>query len=113
MRGWEWRYLVGRCRSDESALLGHHYAWIADVAVSPDGKWIGSISEEGVVKLWDFSTRTETQSWRAHTKPAKDSRSGVQHAIAFSADSQVLATGGADRAVHLWDVLSPDKRRTL
>ena len=67
MHGWEWRYLAGRSRGDELTTLYHHEAPLPGLAASPNGKWLAAIGEDGEVKLWDFDSRKEINSWSAHT----------------------------------------------
>src|SRR5262249_21386327 len=50
----------------------------------------------GEVKLWDLATWSELNSWKAHAN--------FLIALAFSPDGSVLATGGSDRRVLLWNV---------
>lgn len=74
---------------------------IANVyAFSPDGKtlasaWNGMRGNEHIVWLWNLRTGTERVVLKRHTQEVT--------ALAFSADSTVLATGSADLTIRLWD----------
>ncbi|MBI2948137.1 MAG: protein kinase, partial [Verrucomicrobia bacterium] len=102
LRGWEWRYLMDQCRSDELATLRGHGAWVEGVAFSPDDKVLTSISGDGVVKLWDWRLRKESLSWRAHAPVLKHRPTSAAHAVMFLPHTSILATTGADAFVHLW-----------
>jgi WD40 repeat protein/serine/threonine protein kinase len=52
LRGWEWDYLLSCCRQESVELRGHQTE-IQEVGWSRDGKWIASLSVDGVLKLWD------------------------------------------------------------
>jgi WD40 repeat protein/tRNA A-37 threonylcarbamoyl transferase component Bud32 len=102
MRDWEWRYLMGQCHSDELTMLVRHDSPVWDLAVSPDNRWVATISEDGVVKTWDVVNRRET-SWQAHAKSTdREFPAAPKCSIAFSPDSRLLATGGPDGVIHLW-----------
>lgn len=105
-RGWEWRHLVDRCRSQATCVLRGHAAFIAAIEFSPDDRLLASISEDGVVKLWDWAGRREAASWLAHPPGARpDLRPWTPgHSLAFSPDGRRLATGGPDGRVRFWDV---------
>lgn len=45
-----------------------------DVAISPDGRWIASAGNEGVVKIWELDTRKVIKEIPQHA-------SGLKHAI--------------------------------
>jgi WD40 repeat protein/serine/threonine protein kinase len=104
LRGWEWRYLMGQCRSDELATLGTHDKWVEGVAFSPDDKVLVSISGDGVAKLWDWKLRKEILSWQAHRPVLKHERMMPAHAVMFLPGTSILATTGADELVHLWNL---------
>lgn len=105
MRGWEWRYLKQRCRSDEMFTLGRHDSWVAGLAVSPDRHWLATISEDGVAKLWNVEIRQQT-SWAAHANLAKHRSEIPRHALTFTPDGARLVTAGYDGAIRFWKVLS-------
>jgi WD40 repeat protein len=52
--------------------------------------------EDLTVKLWDLGSGNCVKTMTGHT--------GLIHSIAFSAESSVLVTGGADWTVRCWDV---------
>jgi transcription initiation factor TFIID subunit 5 len=52
--------------------------------------------EDLAVKLWDLGSGNCIKTMTGHT--------GLVHSLAFSAESSVLVTGGADWTVRCWDV---------
>ena len=50
----------------ERKLTGHK-GWVRSVAVSPDGKWAASGSEDKTVKIWDLETGECRATLGGHT----------------------------------------------
>jgi WD40 repeat protein len=76
----------------------------SSLCFSPDGRMLASIGS-GTIILWD------TVSWTS-----SDSLEGGPNGpncIAFSPDGALLAAGGEDGSVRLWDVKGKQIRRTL
>jgi hypothetical protein len=72
-RGWEWRYLWKRSRSDELATLGSHGHAISSLMFSPAGDWLASGGFDGKVKLWSWKDRVlagEHRHWQTTGHPA-------------------------------------------
>jgi len=101
--------------SASGAALGEplrgHEAIVISVAFSPDGKTLATGAIDGVVRLWD------TVTWRPLGEPLRGSEVGVIRAgelyffsLAFSPDGEMLASGGWDKAIRLWDSVPMRKR---
>jgi WD40 repeat protein/serine/threonine protein kinase len=88
--------------------------WVADVAYSPDGRWLASAGvvirqlggfdrsgwrHAGVAILWDAATG------RAIRKFENPTTGG--HGVAFSPDSRWLVSGWGDGIVRMWDTEDP------
>ncbi len=90
-------YLVDSLTSRETRLRGHDDQILA-ARFSGDGKILASIDWSGGIRIWDVATQTEKRSLRAPK--------GGLHAMSLSADGKLLAVGGDDALVHLWDLTS-------
>jgi RNA polymerase sigma factor (sigma-70 family) len=97
-----------RTGAEVRVLDGHQPTNIQDhidtVAFSADGKWLfsGGISQTKVI-LWEVATGKQ---WRDLPLPR------VQEA-AFAPNGKVLAAGGWDEKIHLWNVAANREMRVL
>jgi WD40 repeat protein len=87
----------------ETKTLAHTNA--RSVAFSPDGFWIASGSENGLVKVWDVASAREMFTFMGHTNTA--------YSLAFSPDRQRLASASWDGTVKVWDLVSEQEPLTL
>ena len=80
------------------AVLTGHEDSLSTVIFSPDGRWLATADESGLIGLWDAATYRNVAWLRGHTQHVFD--------LAFSPDSRLLASGGTGAVVRLWDVPS-------
>jgi WD40 repeat protein len=108
----EWDAGTGR----ERRTLGVLAAAVRCLAVSADGRTLAAgtgvlfrAPEDkpvtGEVKLWDLATGQEKAGPPGHADSV--------HSLAFTPDSQLLVSGGADGTVRLWDVAGGRERDVL
>jgi WD40 repeat protein/tRNA A-37 threonylcarbamoyl transferase component Bud32 len=77
-----------------SVLRGHSVK-VHSVAFRPDGGRIVTASADGTVRQWDPRTGKEVE-------PPYDRHTSEVLAAAYSADGELIASGGTDLAVRLW-----------
>jgi len=78
-------------------LVGHNEE-IECLAISKDGKLLGSGSDDQTAKVWDLASGKDVQTLKGHT--------GAINSLAFTADGKKVATASADGTVKLWDAQS-------
>jgi WD40 repeat protein/serine/threonine protein kinase len=98
-------------------LRGHPRGLLA-MAFSADAQQLASVSVEGTVKVWDLARGRELHSGKVPFKPAEPNKAEAKLVVAFSPDRRrsppqdppegtipwLLASGGADNRLRLWDL---------
>jgi WD40 repeat protein len=67
----------------------------ADLAFSPDSRWLALDGSGGTVRLYDLQSGTLVHTMRGHTHEV--------NAIVFSRDGRRLASASLDKLIKLWD----------
>ncbi len=103
LRGWEWRYLWQRSRSDELFELSSSAIRPARVAFAPDGRWLAVRDEKSGLALWDIGARQRICAFKMQ---------GYLNPFAFSQQRNLLgyATAGGGWPV---SVVSLDTRQEV
>ncbi len=95
--GWDKTVRLWRERQPQTVILFED--WVRDLAASADGRTLAAACKDGSVRLIDFASGAVLRTFAAHA--------GGADCVAFSPDGALLASGGRDRAIKLWDVLNP------
>lgn len=109
-----WDVTTGYCLK----TLRGHADWVRDVAPSADGRFLLSVGDDQMGRLWDISTANpETKlTFVGHehvvlccalAPPAAYSTlaplAGLKKAPPASSTAEFMATGGRDKTIRLWD----------
>ncbi|OMJ80849.1 hypothetical protein SteCoe_18799 [Stentor coeruleus] len=86
-----------------------HLKKILWVSVCDDNKFVASIDEDGVAKVWDLEKKSLIQTFKAHDDVFEW---GIQQ-IHFSRCSKYIITFSEDKKIILWDWLAGNKITTL
>jgi WD40 repeat protein len=73
---------------------------VSAIEFSPDGRYMASLTDGGIVTIWDAQTRERLQELPFDVWPASEDTAA---AFAFSGDSRTLAVLGYE-AIKLWDL---------
>ncbi|MGB3766014.1 MAG: NB-ARC domain-containing protein [Phormidesmis sp.] len=78
---------------------------VRTLAFSPNGRWLASGGEDGVIRLWSTS---DIEAARANMQPmlVLTGHTDVVNAMQFGPDSRRLVSGGKDRRAIVWSIES-------
>ncbi|MFC1716582.1 TIR domain-containing protein [Candidatus Poribacteria bacterium] len=88
----------------ERKLTGHE-GWVNSVAVSPDGKWVASGSDDKTVMIWDLETSECRATLEGHT--------GRAQSVAITPDGKRILSGSSDKTLGVWDAVTHNQLLTL
>ena len=103
--------IMDAATSRDVATLAGQEGPVTALAFSPDGRMLAAAvhvpSKPDVIRLWDVAAGKTLSDLTGHSGPVI--------CLAFSPDpsATILATGGADKTVKLWDTARSRERRTL
>jgi len=104
LRSWEW-YRLNHISDKAMMTINGHTDAVEGVAVSADGKYIASGSNDKTIKIWDASTGVELMTLRGHN--------GAIGTVSFSPDGKRVVSGSMDKTVKIWDWARGTELRTL
>ncbi len=83
----------------ETVIQSGHFAGIESLDFSPDGKFMVTGGQDGLVKLWDVATFREVRTFRGHSQP-------VNTASIDPASKMIVSGSGStgNGEVKLWDI---------
>lgn len=85
--------------------LRGHESWILDLAWTPDGAHLVSVSEDTKAMVWDARTGGWLRTFQDHTARLR--------AVVISPDGTRVATAGDDAKVHIWELSTGQLLHTL
>jgi WD40 repeat protein len=81
----------------ERTLTGHTQ-WVNSVAVSPDGTWAASGSDDRTIKIWDMETGECRTTLEGHTDRVLS--------VSITPDGKRILSGSLDNSIRVWDAES-------
>ena len=87
----------------ELVLQTGHTGPVGALALSPDGRFLVSGSEDTTLKIWDTATGNVLRTLSGHDQSVL--------AAAISPDGRQIASGGADATVRVWNAVTGESTR--
>jgi WD40 repeat protein len=100
-----WLYFVGRVAVCDASSGRLRHSWpahpnhIEGLAVSPDGRYLASVGDDGLAHVWvTADDQNEVAKLPGHR--------GTVNAAAFTPDGKYLATCSKDATIRIWELPS-------
>lgn len=89
-------------RNPARTIENAHTRFIRDVQASPDGKWIASVGDDMIGRVWETQSGKLTQELRGHQLLTPHHFPSMLYACAFSPDSQHVSTVDRVGTIFVW-----------
>ncbi len=76
-----------------------HKEWVNGIRFSPDGLRFASVSDDGLLKVWETASGKNLLTFRGHV-------AGINQ-VAWHADGTKLFTTSSDNTIKVWDINNP------
>lgn len=86
-----------------------HAKWIRNVTATPDGKYVISVADDMLAKVWDAQSGTLLHTLQDHQPQTPEHFPSMLFACATSADSTLLVTGDKVGHVVVWELATGQK----
>jgi WD40 repeat protein len=90
-----------------------HSKWIRKAVVSPDGKYLASVADDMVLRVWDTANGAKVHELRGHQEKTPTHFGSMLYAVAWSMDGSMLATGDKIGHVVVWDAKTGGQLATM
>jgi len=87
--------------------LVSHTGGVWGLAWSPDKRWLASAGDDGVLRVWDISSRRLAWQWKG---PGGSISRGRAFCVCFAPDSKQIVCGYGNGSLALFDVNSQTQR---
>ncbi|MDC0934890.1 NB-ARC domain-containing protein [Pirellulales bacterium] len=88
----------------QQTLIGYPEA-VRSLAITHDGRWAVSASNDCTLRMWDLQTGAEEATLQGHT--------GWVTSVAITPDGKRAVSGSSDHTLRVWDLQSGRELRTL
>src|SRR5271166_4091467 len=82
-----------------------HTSSVNAVAVTPDGRYVVSGSDDGKLRVWDLATGETKTTLQGHTSWVT--------AMAVTPDGRQVVSGSEDKTLRVWDLTTGESKTTL
>lgn len=90
-----------------------HAKWIRKVVASPDGKFIASVGDDMICRVWKADSGERVHELRGHDQRTPNNFPSMLYTCAISADSRLLATADRVGRLCVWDLSGGAKLKEL
>ncbi|PQO26358.1 hypothetical protein C5Y96_20180 [Blastopirellula marina] len=97
----------------EIRSIDAHSKWIRRIELSHNGKFLATVSDDMVCRVWDATNGNVVHELKGHQTTTPNNFPSMLYCCAFSQDDRFLATSDRVGHVVIWDLHSGKEVRTI